>query len=108
MLQDAESLRREVSRWESQARQRERRLAELERELLEKSSRVESLHRQLEDSTRQLEDSTRLQEEARTRQQECEEELSRQAASPPRVQVRRAARIQPDDLLHQTAFRTLL
>ncbi|XP_033989751.1 LOW QUALITY PROTEIN: kinesin-like protein KIFC3 [Trematomus bernacchii] len=96
--QDAESLRREVSRWESQARQRERRLAELERELLEKSSRVESLHRQLEESTRQLEESTRLQEEARTRQQdaeqklcvrlqECEEELSRQAASPPRVQV---------------------
>ncbi|KAI4798801.1 hypothetical protein KUCAC02_020486 [Chaenocephalus aceratus] len=89
--QDAESLRREVSRWESQARQRERRLAELERDLLEKSSRVESLHRQLEDSTR-------LQEEAGTRQreaeqklcvrlQECEEELSRQAASPPRVQV---------------------
>ncbi|KAK1891035.1 Kinesin-like protein KIFC3 [Dissostichus eleginoides] len=94
--QDAESLRREVSRWESQARQRERRLAELERELLEKSSRVESLHRQLEESTRQLEESTRLQEEARTRQQEaeqklcvrlqeCEEELCRQAASPPRV-----------------------
>ncbi|KAF3832083.1 hypothetical protein F7725_025748 [Dissostichus mawsoni] len=74
--QDAESLRREVSRWESQARQRERRLAELERDLLEKSSRVESLHRQLEESTRQLEESTRLQEEARTRQQEAEQKLS--------------------------------
>ncbi|XP_063738269.1 kinesin-like protein KIFC3 isoform X8 [Eleginops maclovinus] len=96
--QDAESLRREVSRWESQARQRERRLAELERELLEKSSRVESLRRQLDDSTRQLEDSTRLQEEARRRQQEteqklclrlqeCEEELCRQAATPPRVKL---------------------
>uniref|UniRef100_A0A8C9YVP5 Kinesin-like protein n=1 Tax=Sander lucioperca TaxID=283035 RepID=A0A8C9YVP5_SANLU len=57
--QDAESLRREVSRWESQARQRERRLAELERELLEKSSRAESLRRQLDDATRQLEESRR-------------------------------------------------
>nr|AAB39558.1 microtubule-based motor protein [Morone saxatilis] len=94
--QDAESLRREVSRWESQARQRERRLAELERELLEKSSRAESLRRQLDESTRQLDDSRRQLEEARRRQkeaeqklslrlQECEEELARQAATPPRV-----------------------
>ncbi|XP_039973982.1 kinesin-like protein KIFC3 isoform X2 [Xiphias gladius] len=94
--QDAESLRRELSRWESQARQRERRLAELERELLEKSSRVETLHRQLDDSTRQLDDSQRRLEESRRRQgeaeqklvlrlQECEEELARQAAAPPRV-----------------------
>uniref|UniRef100_A0A3B4TUN9 Kinesin-like protein KIFC3 n=2 Tax=Seriola dumerili TaxID=41447 RepID=A0A3B4TUN9_SERDU len=94
--QDAESLRREVSRWESQARQRERRLAELERELLEKSSRVETLHRQLDDSTRQLDDGRRQLEEARRRKgeaeqtlslrlQECEEELARQAAAPPRV-----------------------
>lgn len=89
--QDAESLRREVSRWESQARQRERRLAELERDLLEKSSRVESLHRQLEESTRQLQEAMTRQQEAEqklcVRLQECEEELSRQAASPPRVQV---------------------
>uniref|UniRef100_UPI0037E7E3BA kinesin-like protein KIFC3 isoform X2 n=1 Tax=Semicossyphus pulcher TaxID=241346 RepID=UPI0037E7E3BA len=94
--QDAESLRREVSRWESQARHRERRLAELERELLEKTSRVESLHRQLDDSTRQLEDGRRQLEESRRRQgeaeqklnlrlQECEDELARQAATPPRV-----------------------
>uniref|UniRef100_A0A4W6CTY5 Kinesin-like protein n=1 Tax=Lates calcarifer TaxID=8187 RepID=A0A4W6CTY5_LATCA len=94
--QDAESLRREVSRWESQARQRERRLAELERELLEKTSRVESLHRQLDDSTRQLDDGRRQLEEARRRQgeteqklglrlQECEDELARQATAPPRV-----------------------
>ncbi|XP_040897881.1 kinesin-like protein KIFC3 isoform X3 [Toxotes jaculatrix] len=94
--QDAESLRRDVSRWESQARQRERRLAELERELLDKSSRVETLHRQLDDSTRQLDDSRRQLEESRRRQgeaeqkltlrlQECEEELARQAAAPPRV-----------------------
>uniref|UniRef100_A0A8P4KLM2 Kinesin motor domain-containing protein n=1 Tax=Dicentrarchus labrax TaxID=13489 RepID=A0A8P4KLM2_DICLA len=94
--QDAESLRREVSRWESQARQRERRLAELERELLEKSSRAESLRRQLDESTRQLDDGRRQLEEARRRQkeaeqklslrlQECEEELARQAATPPRV-----------------------
>ncbi|XP_070683614.1 kinesin-like protein KIFC3 [Pempheris klunzingeri] len=93
--QDAEALRREVSRWESQARQRERRLAELERELLEKSSRAESLHRQLDEETRQLEDGRRQLEEARRRQgeaehrltlrlQECEEELARHAATPPR------------------------
>lgn len=100
VLQDAESLRREVSRWESQARQRERRLAELERELLEKTSRVESLRRQLDESTRQLDDGRRQLEESRRRQgeaeqkltlrlQECEEELARQAATPPRVKVRR-------------------
>ncbi|KAE8297822.1 Kinesin-like protein KIFC3 [Larimichthys crocea] len=94
--QDADSLRREVSRWESQARQRERRLAELERELLEKSSRVESLRRQLDESNRQLEDGRRQLDESRWRQveaeqklnlrlQECEEELARQAATPPRV-----------------------
>ncbi|XP_070816530.1 kinesin-like protein KIFC3 isoform X10 [Chaetodon trifascialis] len=94
--QDVESLRREVSRWESQARQRERRLAELERELLDKSSRAESLHRQLDESTRQLDDGRRQLEESRRRQgeteqklnlrlQECEEELARQAATPPRV-----------------------
>uniref|UniRef100_A0A8C4HJE4 Kinesin-like protein n=1 Tax=Dicentrarchus labrax TaxID=13489 RepID=A0A8C4HJE4_DICLA len=86
----------DVSRWESQARQRERRLAELERELLEKSSRAESLRRQLDESTRQLDDGRRQLEEARRRQkeaeqklslrlQECEEELARQAATPPRV-----------------------
>ncbi|XP_041804915.1 kinesin-like protein KIFC3 isoform X3 [Chelmon rostratus] len=87
--QDVESLRREVSRWESQARQRERRLAELERELLEKTSRVESLQRQLDESTRQLEESRRRQGETEQklarRLQECEEELARQAAAPPRV-----------------------
>ncbi|XP_067348044.1 kinesin-like protein KIFC3 isoform X3 [Channa argus] len=89
--QDAESLRREVSRWESQARQREWRLAELERELLEKSSRVEALQQQLDESTRQLEESRRRQEETEKklalRLQECEEELARQAATPPRVKI---------------------
>ncbi|XP_035855064.1 kinesin-like protein KIFC3 isoform X4 [Sander lucioperca] len=87
--QDAESLRREVSRWESQARQRERRLAELERELLEKSSRAESLRRQLDDATRQLEESRRRHGEAEQklslRLQQCEDELARQAAAPARV-----------------------
>ena len=89
-----------MSRWESQARQRERRLAELERELLEKTSRVESLNRQLDESTRQLDDGQRQLEESRRRQgdaeqkltlrlQECEEELARQAATPTRVKVRR-------------------
>ncbi|XP_041664352.1 kinesin-like protein KIFC3 isoform X2 [Cheilinus undulatus] len=87
--QDAESLRREVSRWEGQARHRERRLAELERELLEKTSKVESLRQQLDESTRQLEESRRRQAEAEQklslRLQECEDELARQAVTPPRV-----------------------
>ncbi|XP_028257278.1 kinesin-like protein KIFC3 isoform X2 [Parambassis ranga] len=87
--QDVESLRREVTRWESQARHRERRLAELEREVLEKSSRVEALQRQLEDSTRQLEESRHRQAEAEQkltlRLQECEDELARQAGASPRV-----------------------
>lgn len=95
VLQEAESLRREVSRWESQARQRERRLAELERELLEKTSRVESLRRQLDEASRQLEEAGRRQGEAEQklalRLQQCEEELARQAATPPRVKVRRCA-----------------
>jgi len=92
LLQDAEALRREGSRWENEARQREHRLAELERELLEKSSRVEALHQQLDDSRRQLEESRRRQVEAEQtlcfRLQECEDELARQAAAPPRVKVR--------------------
>uniref|UniRef100_A0A3B5AH15 Kinesin-like protein n=1 Tax=Stegastes partitus TaxID=144197 RepID=A0A3B5AH15_9TELE len=87
--QDADALRREVSRWENQARQRERRLAELERELLEKSSRVEALQRQLDEATRQLDEARRRQTEAEQklglRLQECEDELARQAAQPPRV-----------------------
>ena len=91
-VQEADSLRREVSRWENQARQRERRLAELERELLEKSSRVEALHRQLDDSSRQLEESRQRQEEAERklalRLHECEQEMARQAAAPSRVKVR--------------------
>ncbi|XP_030574706.1 kinesin-like protein KIFC3 isoform X2 [Archocentrus centrarchus] len=87
--QDADALRREVSRWENQARQRERRLAELEQELLEKNSRMEGLQRQLDDSRGQLEESRRRQVEAEQkltlRLQECEEELARKAATPPRV-----------------------
>ncbi|KAM7405603.1 hypothetical protein PAMP_000038 [Pampus punctatissimus] len=87
--QDAEALRREVSRWESQARQRERRLAELERELLEKTAKLETLQTQLDESTRQLDESRHRQSDAEhtltLRLQECEEELARQAATPPRV-----------------------
>lgn len=94
VLQDVESLRREVSRWESQARQRERRLAELERDLLEKSSRVETLHQQLDKSNWQLEEWRRRQAETEQKLtvqlQECEEELARQAAAPPKVKVRAA------------------
>ncbi|XP_061731647.1 kinesin-like protein KIFC3 isoform X2 [Nerophis ophidion] len=46
--QDVEALRREVSRQENQARQRERHLAELERQLMEKSAKVDTLQQQLE------------------------------------------------------------
>ncbi|KAM9861049.1 kinesin-like protein KIFC3 isoform 2-T2 [Aulostomus maculatus] len=87
--QDAEALRKEVSCWENQARQRERRLAELERELLEKTSRVEMLQRQLDESTWQLNHSRRRQMEVEqklnVRLQEREEDLARQLATPPRV-----------------------
>ncbi|XP_072320787.1 kinesin-like protein KIFC3 isoform X2 [Eucyclogobius newberryi] len=87
--QNAETLQREVSRWENQARQRERRLAELERDLQEKSQKVESLHRELDQATRQLQESERSQTQAERklslRIQECEEELHRQATAPPRV-----------------------
>lgn len=89
-----------MSRWESQARQRERRLAELERELLEKTSRVESLRRQLDEATRQLEEAGLRQGEAEQklalRLQQCEEELARQAATPPRVKVRRCTGVSTD------------
>lgn len=87
--QNAEALQREVSRWESQARQRERRLAELERELLDKTSKLESLHCELDETTRQLEETQLRQGEAEhnlsLRLQECEEELARHAATAPRV-----------------------
>ncbi|XP_030017350.1 kinesin-like protein KIFC3 isoform X3 [Sphaeramia orbicularis] len=91
--QNAESLQREVSRWENQARQRERRLAELERELLEKTAKVETLHRQLDESTRCLDDSRRkldAEHKLSLRLHECEEELARQASTPPRVKVESA------------------
>ncbi|KAM6981137.1 kinesin-like protein KIFC3 [Aplochiton taeniatus] len=94
--QDAEALRGEASHWESQARQRVRRVAELERELLEKATKMEALHRQLEESRRQLgltqeqlEESKRQQGEAEQRLglrlRECEAELARQAAAPPQT-----------------------
>ncbi|XP_029932828.1 kinesin-like protein KIFC3 isoform X2 [Myripristis murdjan] len=90
--QDVEALRGEVSRWESQARQRERRLAELERELLEKAAKIESVRKQLEETTQQLGKSQRQLEESKHQRgevehklglqlRECEEELARQAAT---------------------------
>uniref|UniRef100_A0A672ZUF3 Kinesin-like protein n=1 Tax=Sphaeramia orbicularis TaxID=375764 RepID=A0A672ZUF3_9TELE len=72
---------------QNQARQRERRLAELERELLEKTAKVETLHRQLDESTRCLDDSRRkldAEHKLSLRLHECEEELARQASTPPR------------------------
>ncbi|XP_068187420.1 kinesin-like protein KIFC3 isoform X2 [Antennarius striatus] len=87
--QDAESLRREASRWEHQARQRERRLAELERELLDQTSRAELLHRQLDEVRQRRSDARQRRSDAEEslslRLQECEEELARQSATPPRV-----------------------
>jgi len=97
--QDAAALRSEVSRWESQARQRERRLAEVEQELLETAgqrealqARLEELSRQLGESHRQLDESRRQRGEAEEslglRLRECEEELARRAATPVPVKVR--------------------
>ncbi|KAK6294802.1 hypothetical protein J4Q44_G00356320 [Coregonus suidteri] len=64
--QDAEALRGEVSRWESQARPRERRLAELE---------------QQESKCQQGE----VEQQLSVRLRDCEEELARQATQPHQV-----------------------
>ncbi|KAM4603017.1 kinesin-like protein KIFC3 isoform 2-T2 [Polymixia lowei] len=80
--QDAEALRGEVSRWESQATQRERRLAEMEQELLEKATKTESLHGELEESKRRQ---AELEQKLGLQLKECEEELARQAAGPSTV-----------------------
>ncbi|XP_023188654.1 kinesin-like protein KIFC3 isoform X1 [Xiphophorus maculatus] len=82
--QEAEALRREAASWESRARQREQRLAELQQELQESSCRVEALQLQLDDSRRRRSDG---EQKLHLRLQECEEELARQAAAPPRVKV---------------------
>ncbi|XP_029622764.1 kinesin-like protein KIFC3 isoform X2 [Salmo trutta] len=94
--QDVEALREEVSRWESQTRPRQRRLAELEQQVLEKASRVETLSRQLEESKRHAGEMQRQLEESKCQQGEveqqlsirlrdCEEEMARQAARPHQV-----------------------
>ncbi|XP_041749304.1 kinesin-like protein KIFC3 isoform X2 [Coregonus clupeaformis] len=80
--QDAEALRGEVSRWESQARPRERRLAELEQQVLEKAGRVETLSRQLEESKCQQGE---VEQQLSVRLRDCEEELARQATRPHQV-----------------------
>ena len=91
--QDAEALRGEVSRWEGQARQRERRLAEVERELLQSHAQRAELQTALEEGHAQLDESQRWRGDAEQRLglrlQECEEELARQAAAPAPVKVRR-------------------
>uniref|UniRef100_A0A673Y6H5 Kinesin-like protein n=1 Tax=Salmo trutta TaxID=8032 RepID=A0A673Y6H5_SALTR len=85
-----------VSCWESQARPRQKRLAELEQQVLEKASRVETLSRQLEESKRhagemqgQLEESKcqqgEVEQQLSVRLRDCEEELARQAARPHQV-----------------------
>ncbi|XP_014030458.1 kinesin-like protein KIFC3 isoform X3 [Salmo salar] len=94
--QDAEALREAVSCWESQARPRQKRLAELEQQVLEKASMVETLSRQLEESKRHAGEMQRQLEESKCQQGEveqqlsvrlrdCEEELARQAARPHQV-----------------------
>ncbi|KAJ3593240.1 hypothetical protein NHX12_005575 [Muraenolepis orangiensis] len=95
-LKDAEALRSELSRWESQARQRERRLAEVEQELQEKAAQRQALQAQLEMLGHQLDESRTQLDESRRRRgeadqrlglrlRECEEELARRAAMPPPV-----------------------
>nr|XP_046202422.1 kinesin-like protein KIFC3 isoform X5 [Oncorhynchus gorbuscha] len=94
--QDAEALREAVSRWENQARPRQKRLAELEQQVLEKASRVETLSRQLEESKRHTGEMQRQLEESKCQQGEveqqlsvrlrdCEEELVKQATRPHQV-----------------------
>ncbi|CAL8236403.1 unnamed protein product [Arctogadus glacialis] len=86
---DAEALRGEVSRWEGQARQRERRLAEVERELLQSHAQWAELQAALEQGHAQLDERRRrrgdVEQRLGLRLQECEEELARQAAAPPPV-----------------------
>ncbi|XP_032417559.1 kinesin-like protein KIFC3 isoform X3 [Xiphophorus hellerii] len=82
--QEAEALRREAASWESRARQREQRLADLQQELQESSCRAEVLQLQLDDSRRRR---SKGEQKLHLRLQECEEELARQAAAPPRVKV---------------------
>ncbi|MEQ2193781.1 hypothetical protein XENOCAPTIV_013563, partial [Xenoophorus captivus] len=110
--QEVEALRREVSHWESQARQREQQLAELGQELQEKSCRVEAMQQQLDDSKRQLEDSRKRRADGEhnlhLRLQECEEELARRAATPPRVKVKKCwSGVRMNLLSLQPALRTL-
>lgn len=85
VLQEVELLRREVSRWQAQARQKEQRLAEAEQLLEEGGCREEALQQQLEKSRRRQGEA---ESHLRLRLQGCEEELGRQAATPPRVKVR--------------------
>ncbi|XP_014909860.1 kinesin-like protein KIFC3 isoform X4 [Poecilia latipinna] len=82
--QEAEALRREAASWENRARQREQRLAELQQELQESSCRAEALQLQLDDSRRRRSEG---EQKLHLRLQECEEELARRAAAPPRVKV---------------------
>ncbi|XP_014830481.1 PREDICTED: kinesin-like protein KIFC3 isoform X4 [Poecilia mexicana] len=82
--QEAEALRREAASWENRARQRDQRLAELQQELQESSCRAEALQLHLDDSRRRRSDG---EQKLHLRLQECEEELARQAAAPPRVKV---------------------
>ncbi|XP_037550723.1 kinesin-like protein KIFC3 [Nematolebias whitei] len=80
--QDVELLRREVSRWQVQARQKEQHLAEVEQLLQERSCREEALQQQLEKFRRRQGE---VENHLRLRLQEYEEELDCQAATSPRV-----------------------
>ncbi|KAL1006987.1 hypothetical protein UPYG_G00080230 [Umbra pygmaea] len=94
--QDVEALRAEVSLWESRARQRESRLADLEQQIVKKGGQAEILTRQLEESKRHAGDMQRQLDESKhqrgeaeqqlsARLRDCEEELARQAARPPQI-----------------------
>ncbi|CAN9506562.1 unnamed protein product [Ophioblennius macclurei] len=98
--QEAESLRREACLWQNQARQKERRLAEVEAELQETRRSVQTLRQQLErGGRRQVEAEHQLS----LRLQECEDELARQAATPPRVKyVTQTVEVESADA-HKTA-----
>ncbi|XP_008308086.1 kinesin-like protein KIFC3 isoform X3 [Cynoglossus semilaevis] len=100
--QDAEKMRRELLHSKSQSQQRERSLADLEQDMPRKSPRVDSLMWQLHDSTHQQEDYGQWQGEAEhkptLRSKQCEQELARQGAAPPRVEfVTQTVKADPTD-----------
>ncbi|XP_070411174.1 kinesin-like protein KIFC3 isoform X6 [Nothobranchius furzeri] len=80
--QEVEVLRREMSYQENRAQLREQHLAEVEQELRKETCRVEGLQEHLDESRRRQRE---VEHKLRLQLQDCEEQLAKQAAAPPRV-----------------------